>query len=95
MCTCTSIPWDSGWGHGPGAPCRSSHSPSRQREHLLCARHVLVLGCGHSAIPMEANTRENITRTDGMWGLGYKGTEQDIQWSSVGQGSLSEQMGRG
>lgn len=44
---------------------------------------------------MEANTRENITRTDGMWGLGYKGTEQDIQWSSVGQGSLSEQMGRG
>lgn len=31
-----------------------------------------------------AVTRENLTRTDGMWGLGYKGTGEDVQWGRVG-----------
>lgn len=81
------------WSQVP--PADQVIHPAGNLEHLLCARHVLVLGREHSPVPVEANTRENVTRTDGMWGLSYKGTEQDIRWSKFGQGSLTKQMGRG
>lgn len=63
------------WGQVP--PASQVLDPADSLEPPLCARHVLMLGYRHNPVPVEDDSKENITSTDGMWELGYKGTEQD------------------